>query len=146
MGLDSLRSSGLVHKILYFLLDRALTPPSSPLRKVRKSRILLFVGLQLLGFGIAFGITQTTAAIGFPVVILLLVPLRSVIVPKLPFTEQELAILDGPTASSFVSYSCLESSTNICVVGRLWNRLEGQYRSRRVVDRVMSGSNDIMMV
>ena len=132
MGLDSLRSSGLVQKILYFLLDHALTPPSSPLRKVRKSRILLFVGLQLLGFGIAFGITQTTAAIGFPVVILLLVPLRSVIVPKLPFTAQELAILDGPTASPFVSYSCLESSTNNCVVGRLWSRLEGQYRSRRV--------------
>lgn len=134
MGLDSLRSSGVVQKILYFLLDRTLTPPS-PLRKVRKSRILLFVGVQLLGFGIAFGITQTTAAIGFPVVILLLVPLRSVIVPKLPFTEQELAILDGPTASPFVSHSCLESSTKIYFVGRLWNRLEGQYRLRRAVDR-----------
>lgn len=103
MGLDALRSSGITQKLLYFLLDRTLTPSSSPLRKVRKSRILLFVGVQLVGFGIAFGITQTVAAIGFPVVILLLVPLRSVIVPRLPFTEQELAILDGPTASPFVS-------------------------------------------
>jgi hypothetical protein len=44
------------------------------------------------------------AAIGFPVVILLLVPLRALLVPRLPFTDEELAILDGPTASPFVSF------------------------------------------
>lgn len=42
------------------------------------------------------------AAIGFPVLILILVPVRILLVPKLPFTEEELAILDGPTASPFV--------------------------------------------
>ena len=42
------------------------------------------------------------AAIGFPVIILLLVPIRSLLVPRLPFTAEELAILDGPTASPFV--------------------------------------------
>ena len=45
------------------------------------------------------------AAIGFPVVILLLVPLRALVVPRLPFTDEELAILDGPTASPFVSFA-----------------------------------------
>lgn len=44
-----------------------------------------------------------TAAIGFPVIILLLVPLRTLVIPRLPFTEEELSILDGPTASPFVS-------------------------------------------
>ena len=43
------------------------------------------------------------AAIGFPVVILLLIPLRTLVVPRMPFTAEELAILDGPTASPFVS-------------------------------------------
>lgn len=47
--------------------------------------------------------TALPAAIGFPIVILLLIPLRTAIVPKLPFTEEELAVLDGPTASPFVS-------------------------------------------
>jgi hypothetical protein len=41
------------------------------------------------------------------VVIFLLVPVRMYIIPRLPFTPEELAILDGPTASSFVSYFLL---------------------------------------
>lgn len=45
------------------------------------------------------------AAIGFPVLILLLVPLRALVIPRLPFTPEELSILDGPTASPFVSLS-----------------------------------------
>ena len=44
-----------------------------------------------------------SAAIGFPLVILLLIPLRTIIIPKLPFTVEELAVLDRPTASPFVS-------------------------------------------
>jgi hypothetical protein len=33
---------------------------------------------------------------------MLLIPVRMYIVPRLPFTAEELAILDGPTASPFV--------------------------------------------
>lgn len=46
-----------------------------------------------------------SAAIGFPIIILLLIPLRTLIIPLLPFTEEELAILDRPTASAFVSFT-----------------------------------------
>jgi hypothetical protein len=86
----------------------------------------MFVAVQLVGFGATFAITQTIgiffsfldfdrleltfcfcatyiAAIGFPMIILLLIPLRTLVVPRLPFTAEELAILDGPTASPFVS-------------------------------------------
>ncbi|KIM78505.1 hypothetical protein PILCRDRAFT_98396 [Piloderma croceum F 1598] len=105
MGADALQGNGITLKILYFLRDKALTPRDEPLRKVRKSRILLFVVVQLVGFGATFAITQTLAAIGFPVVILLLVPLRAIVVPRLPFTDEELAILDGPTASPFTMES-----------------------------------------
>lgn len=35
--------------------------------------------------------------------IMLLLPVRIYIIPRLSFTKEELAILDGPTASSFVS-------------------------------------------
>lgn len=123
MGADALEGNGITRKLLYFLRDNALTPSDEPLRKVRKSRILLFVGVQLAGFGATMAVTQTigeaslgiarlstisndqtcTAVIGFPVIILLLVPVRTLLVPRLPFTSEELAILDGPTASPFAS-------------------------------------------
>ncbi|KAF8313524.1 uncharacterized protein EI90DRAFT_3091705 [Cantharellus anzutake] len=79
--------------------------PVEPLLLVRKSRIVLFVGLELIGFGATMAITQTIAAIGFPIIILLLIPLRVLVIPRLPFTPQELGILDGPTASPFTMAS-----------------------------------------
>ena len=62
MGLNELSENGVTQKILYFLTDRTLTPLSEPLRRVRKSRILLFVALQLVAFGATFAITQTIGA------------------------------------------------------------------------------------
>ncbi|KAI0051460.1 anion exchanging protein [Auriscalpium vulgare] len=105
MGLDALAGNGITLKLRYFLDDRKFTRADDPLRRVRKSRILLFVAVQLAGFGATFAITQTIAAIGFPVIILLLIPLRTIVVPRLPFTAEELAILDGPTASPFTMES-----------------------------------------
>ena len=124
MGLDALNANGITIKIYYLIRDRTTIPQNEPLRRTRRSRILLFVVTQLLGFGATMAITQTIgifnlftcsyqnhpltatfpAAIGFPIIISLLIPLRTVIIPKLPFTEEELEILDGPTASPFVSF------------------------------------------
>ena len=63
MGLDELSGNGITQKIVYFLTDRAMTPYNEPLRRVRKTRILLFVAVQLIAFGATFAITQT---IGMP--------------------------------------------------------------------------------
>ncbi|KAF8319782.1 hypothetical protein DL93DRAFT_2132218 [Clavulina sp. PMI_390] len=105
MGTDALATSGITAKILFLLRDRRLAPPSDPLYKVRKSRVVMFLLLELIGFGATFAITQTIAAIGFPVIIGLLIPLRVWIIPRLPFTAEELSILDGPTASPFTMAS-----------------------------------------
>jgi len=105
MGLDALQENSVTHKILYFFRDKKLIPPSEPLNKVRKSRLLLFVVLELVGFAATMAITQTKGAIGFPLVILLLAPVRTLLVPRLPFTDEELAILDSPTASPFTMAS-----------------------------------------
>jgi hypothetical protein len=119
MGLEALLENGVTQKLVYFFRDDKVVPPSEPLRQVRPSRLALFVGIQLVGFAATFAITQTigssvfvcflrgltethAAAIGFPIVIFALVPIRMYIIPQLPFTEEELAILDGPAASSFV--------------------------------------------
>ena len=40
-----------------------------------------------------------TASPGFPIIIMILIPVRHFIVPRL-FTQQELLILDAPTANS----------------------------------------------
>ncbi|KAL1753886.1 HCO3 transporter family-domain-containing protein [Schizophyllum commune] len=105
MGADALNGNGITQKLYYLIRDRKFIAPSEPLRRVRKSRIVLFVALQLVGFGATFAITQTIAAIGFPVIIMLFIPLRVLVVPRLPFTEEELAILDAPTASPFTMES-----------------------------------------
>jgi hypothetical protein len=91
MGLEALRGNGVTTKLMYFFRDDTLISKSDPLRRVRPSRLALFVGIML---------------VGFPVVIFLLVPVRMYLIPRLPFTQEELAILDGPAASSFVSLSC----------------------------------------
>lgn len=59
MGADALQGNGITQKILYFLRDKAFTPADDPLKNVRKSRILMFVGVQLFAFGATFAITQT---------------------------------------------------------------------------------------
>ena len=59
MGADALQGNGITLKILFFLRDKTLTPRDEPLYKVRRSRIVLFVAVQLVGFGATFAITQT---------------------------------------------------------------------------------------
>ncbi|KAI9806257.1 MAG: hypothetical protein M1825_006372 [Sarcosagium campestre] len=105
MGAQALEANGITHKLLFLLRDRALTPASHPLRRVeRRTAIWLFVALELLGFGATFAITQTVAAVGFPVFILVLIPVRTHLAPRW-FSAAELALLDGPTASPFTMES-----------------------------------------
>lgn len=103
MGTDALLSSGLTQQMLYLIRDPRARSPTDPLNHVRKSKIALYTFIELLGFGATFAVTQTIAAIGFPIIILLLVPVRYFIVPHLGFHKDELDILDGQVASPFVS-------------------------------------------
>ena len=63
MGADALRGNGITQKLLYFLRDKKLTSPTEPLRSVRKSRILMFVGVQLLGFGATFALSERVCTV-----------------------------------------------------------------------------------
>lgn len=105
MGFQALEANGITAKILFLLRDVSLTPGGHPLKQIpRRAAVWLFVGVELLGFGATFAITQTVAAVGFPIFILLLIPVRAVLLPRW-FTPQELSILDGPTASPFTMES-----------------------------------------
>ncbi|KHO01520.1 Bicarbonate transporter, eukaryotic [Metarhizium album ARSEF 1941] len=101
MGVQALEANGITAKLVFLARDAALTPPDTPLRAIkRRSAVWLFVAMELLGFGATFAITQTVAAIGFPVFILLLIPLRALVLPRV-FRPEELDVLDAPTASDF---------------------------------------------
>ena len=61
---------------------------------------------QAFGIASTVAISQTIAAIGFPVLITALIPLRWMILPRW-FTIQELKILDAPTADNDVVLASL---------------------------------------
>ena len=105
MGIQALEGNGITVKMLFLARDKTLTPSSEPLRHIRRRlSIWVFVAIQLIGFGATFAITQTIAAVGFPVIILLLIPVRTFLLTKW-FTQEELGLLDAPTASPFTMVS-----------------------------------------
>ena len=61
MGTAALLSSGVTKLMLYLIRDRQKTSPSEPLNKVRRSRILIFLFIELIGFAATFAITQVSS-------------------------------------------------------------------------------------
>ena len=105
MGIQALEGNGITLKLVYLCKDRNLVSNSEPLRRIKRQQaIWFFTALELIGFGATFAITQTIAAIGFPIIILALIPFRTFVMPKY-FTAEELSILDAPTASAFTMES-----------------------------------------
>lgn len=105
MGIQALEGNGITLKLLFLARDKHLTPKSDPLMRIERRWVIwAFVGLELIGFGATFAITQTIAAIGFPVFIFLYIPMRTWLMPVF-LTQQELSLLDAPTASPFTMES-----------------------------------------
>ena len=98
VGWASIESNPIVTRTLSLLRDTsALAPTLRP--QVRRVTLALFVGIQWAFFGLTMAISQTIAAIGFPIIILLMIPCRVYVVPKL-FSGKDLALLDAPTANA----------------------------------------------
>ncbi|KAF1926689.1 uncharacterized protein M421DRAFT_102412 [Didymella exigua CBS 183.55] len=105
MGIQALEANGITAKLTFLLSDAQLVARSEPLAQIQRKWVpWAFVALELVGFGATFAITQTVAAIGFPVFIFLYIPMRTFLMPRF-LTHAELAILDAPTASPFTMES-----------------------------------------
>lgn len=105
MGVQALQGNGITRKLIFLAKDKNFTSGSDPLKRIdRRLAIWVFVAIELVGFGATFAITQTIAAIGFPVFILILIPVRTFLLPRW-FTQEEMSILDAPTASPFTMES-----------------------------------------
>lgn len=99
VGWGSIESNGIVAKALYLMSERRFIQPDNPLNQVSRRKIGLFIGIQILGVACTVAISQTIAAIGFPVLITALIPLRVFLMPRW-FTKHELSVLDNLTADN----------------------------------------------
>ncbi|KAJ5902630.1 hypothetical protein N7495_003158 [Penicillium taxi] len=138
MGVQALEGNGITQKLIFLAQDKDFTPLSNPLKRIkRRVAIWAFVLLELVGFGATFAITQTIAAIGFPVIILLLVPVRSFLLPRW-FTREELGALDAPTASPFTmesvggTHELVEEDVNVALSDSRASGDKGVLRARNV--------------
>jgi len=98
VGWASIEANPIVTRTLSMLRDQSALAPSKRLR-VRRTTLTVFVGIQWLFFGLTMAISQTIAAIGFPIIIVLMIPCRQYLVPLL-VPARELTLLDAPTADS----------------------------------------------
>ncbi|KAK5120973.1 hypothetical protein LTR85_005757 [Meristemomyces frigidus] len=101
VGWGGLPGNGMTQNLLYCMREKRFVDPAEPRLGLKKWRIVYYVFWQALGVAISVAISQTIAAIGFPVVIVALIPLRWVVLPRI-FTEHELLVLDAPTADADV--------------------------------------------
>lgn len=106
VGWGSIEGNGITQKLVFLIKEHRFIDPAEPLLRVPKRKIVLFILLQILGVGFSVAISQTIGAIGFPVIIISLIPLRWVVMPHL-FTRRELAVMDALTADSDVVLSSL---------------------------------------
>jgi hypothetical protein len=101
VGWGSIEGNGIVENALYICRETRFVSPQDPRLTLTKPRIALYIMFQLLGVAFSVAISQTIGALGFPVIIVSLIPLRWVILPRI-FTEHELLVLDAPTADADV--------------------------------------------
>ncbi|KAL8787079.1 MAG: hypothetical protein Q9213_002421 [Squamulea squamosa] len=106
VGWASIESNGILQRMVWLLREPRFVQPTDPLLTVRRSKIGLYLFWQALGVLSSVAISQTIAAIGFPVLIIALIPLRWKLLPKM-FTAKELDVLDALTADNEVVLASL---------------------------------------
>ncbi|CAJ2510308.1 Uu.00g050110.m01.CDS01 [Anthostomella pinea] len=106
MGLALIESNGIVQKLIYLSIEKRFIQRDDPLLSGSRLKTIAYISLQLFGVAITVAIFQSIAAIGFPVLIILLIPLRAVLMPKWD-TLHELQVLDDLTASNEVVLASL---------------------------------------
>lgn len=98
VGWASIESNPIVLRTLSLLRDHsALAPSLRP--RVKRITLATFVSIQWVFFGLTIAISQTIAAIGFPVIITLMIPCRVFLVPRV-IPSKDLGELDAPTADA----------------------------------------------
>lgn len=106
VGWGSIESNGILQRLIWLIQEPRFIQPTDPLLTVRRSKIGLYLVWQASGVLSSVAISQTIAAIGFPVLIISLIPLRWFLLPKM-FSAKELMVLDALTADNEVVLASL---------------------------------------
>ncbi|KAF2637271.1 HCO3 transporter family protein [Massarina eburnea CBS 473.64] len=99
VGWGSIETNGILQKLIFLQSEHRFVSPSSPLIDIPRRKICLYIMLQIIGVAVTVAISQTIAAIGFPVLIIALIPLRTFLMPRW-FSVEELSVLDDLTANN----------------------------------------------
>ncbi|KAL3230447.1 Boron transporter 1 [Nakaseomyces bracarensis] len=99
MGIQGLVGNEIIHRIIWVFTEERNKSRDSILHKVPLKKLILFICFSLIGFVGEFAITDTIAAIGFPLILLLTV-IGCFAFPYF-FTQEELAVLDSNVAQEF---------------------------------------------
>ncbi|KAI1870875.1 hypothetical protein JX265_005915 [Neoarthrinium moseri] len=99
VGWGSIESNGIVQKLVFLSSEERFLQRDEPLLTVRRRKIWAYIGLQALGVAATVAISQTIAAVGFPVLIILLIPLRTYLMPRW-FSLHELQVVDDLTCTN----------------------------------------------
>lgn len=96
MGVVSLDGLQLSDRVILFFMPAKYHPDFRYIRKVRPLRVHLFSFIQVVCIGILWAVKSSAAAIAFPFFLVLCVPCRIYLLPKI-FTKKELHELDNET-------------------------------------------------
>ena len=130
-----------MRKFVFLQAEERFQQRDEPLLQVPRRKIFLYIGLQFLGVAACVAISMTIAAIGFPVLIILLIPLRILLVPMW-FTLTELEILDDFTATNGIVLASLGGKPGLPEHSKVqdWGLERRHSESRHGVARQRAGS------
>jgi hypothetical protein len=83
IGWGSVEVSSITHQVLHLIRDPNHMNIDDPLLRLSRRKIFAYVLIMFTGFALLYAISQTIAAIGFPILVLLLIPFRIVVLTKL---------------------------------------------------------------
>ncbi|KAH8903578.1 hypothetical protein BR93DRAFT_884981 [Coniochaeta sp. PMI_546] len=106
VGWSSVESNGILQKFIFLQAEERFIQRDEPMLQIQKCKIWLYISIQFSAVVACVAISHTIAAIGFPVLIMLLIPLRILVVPRW-FRLKELQILDDFTATNRVVLASL---------------------------------------
>uniref|UniRef100_A0AAQ5YAS1 Anion exchange protein n=1 Tax=Amphiprion ocellaris TaxID=80972 RepID=A0AAQ5YAS1_AMPOC len=103
MGVMSLNGIQLTERLILLLMPPKYHPDHSYVRKVRTLRMHLFTVVQLTCLSLLWVVMATAAALAFPFMLLLTIPVRMLLLPRL-FSDRELqSVSPNGTDSNHVS-------------------------------------------
>uniref|UniRef100_A0AAQ6IR54 Anion exchange protein n=1 Tax=Anabas testudineus TaxID=64144 RepID=A0AAQ6IR54_ANATE len=101
MGVMSLNGIQLTERLILLLMPPKYHPDQNYVRKVRTLRMHLYTLVQLTCLSLLWVVMATAAALAFPFVLLLTIPVRMLLLPRL-FTWRELQSLDADDAEPYL--------------------------------------------